>query len=92
MANGIAETMRAAQIFKFYAQEALRIEGVSVASVRAGVDVAITREPLGVVGLICPWNFPIAIPAWKMAPALGLWKYRRVQARRPGARHGLGPG
>ena len=70
LANGIAETMRAAQIFKFFAQEALRIEGVSVASVRAGVDVAITREPLGVVGLICPWNFPIAIPAWKMAPAL----------------------
>jgi alpha-ketoglutaric semialdehyde dehydrogenase len=70
LANGIAETMRAAQIFKFYAQEALRIEGVSVASVRVGVDVAITREPLGVVGLICPWNFPIAIPAWKMAPAL----------------------
>ena len=70
LANGIAEAMRAAQIFKFYAQEALRIEGVSVASVRAGVDVAITREPLGVVGLICPWNFPIAIPAWKMAPAL----------------------
>ena len=70
LANGIAETMRAAQIFKFFAQEALRIEGVSVASVRAGVDVAITREPLGVVGIICPWNFPIAIPAWKMAPAL----------------------
>ena len=70
LANGIAETMRAAQIFKFFAQEALRIEGVAVASVRPGVDVPITREPLGVVGLICPWNFPIAIPAWKMAPAL----------------------
>ena len=70
LANGIAETMRAAQIFKFFAQEALRIEGVLVASVRAGVDVAITREPVGVVGIICPWNFPIAIPAWKMAPAL----------------------
>lgn len=70
LGNGIAETMRAAQIFKFYAQEALRVEGVLVASVRAGVDVAITREPLGVVGLICPWNFPIAIPAWKIAPAL----------------------
>jgi aldehyde dehydrogenase (NAD+) len=38
--------------------------------VRPGVDVMLTREPLGVVGLICPWNFPIAIPAWKMAPAL----------------------
>jgi alpha-ketoglutaric semialdehyde dehydrogenase len=70
LANGIAETTRAAQIFKFYAQEALRIEGVSLPSVRAGVEVAVTREPLGVVGLICPWNFPIAIPAWKMAPAL----------------------
>lgn len=70
LANGIAETMRAAQIFKFYAQEALRIEGVAIASVRPGVEVTITREALGVVGLICPWNFPIAIPAWKMAPAL----------------------
>ncbi len=61
--------MRAAQIFKFFAQEALRVEGVAISSVRPGVDVMLTREPLGVVGLICPWNFPIAIPAWKMAPA-----------------------
>jgi aldehyde dehydrogenase (NAD+) len=70
LANGIAEMMRAGQIFKFFAQEALRVEGVALPSVRPGVDVAITREPVGVVGLICPWNFPIAIPAWKMAPAL----------------------
>ena len=70
LANGIAETTRAAQIFKFFAQEALRTEGVALASVRPGVEVLITREALGVVGLICPWNFPIAIPAWKMAPAL----------------------
>jgi alpha-ketoglutaric semialdehyde dehydrogenase len=69
-ANGIAETMRAAQIFKFFAQETLRVEGTHVASVRPNVDVTITREAVGVVGLICPWNFPIAIPAWKMAPAL----------------------
>ena len=69
-ANGVAETMRAAQIFKFFAQETLRIEGTHVASVRPGVDVTITREAVGVVGLICPWNFPIAIPAWKIAPAL----------------------
>ncbi len=62
--------MRAAQIFKFFAQEALRVDGVAVPSVRPGVDITITREPVGVVGLICPWNFPIAIPAWKMAPAL----------------------
>jgi aldehyde dehydrogenase (NAD+) len=70
LSNGIAETMRAAQIFKFFAQEALRQEGVAIPSVRPGVEVTITREPLGVVGLITPWNFPIAIPAWKMAPAL----------------------
>jgi alpha-ketoglutaric semialdehyde dehydrogenase len=70
LSNGIAETMRAAQIFKFFAQETLRTEGVAVSSIRPGVDVLITREALGVVGLICPWNFPIAIPAWKMAPAL----------------------
>jgi alpha-ketoglutaric semialdehyde dehydrogenase len=69
-ANGIAETMRAAQIFKFFAQETLRVEGVHVASVRPSVDVTIMREAVGVVGLICPWNFPIAIPAWKIAPAL----------------------
>ncbi len=68
--NGIAETMRAAQIFKFFAQEALRVEGSHVASVRPNVDVTVTREAVGVVGLICPWNFPIAIPAWKIAPAL----------------------
>lgn len=68
--NGVAEVTRAAQIFKFFAQEALRQEGVALASVRPGVDVMVTREPVGVVGLICPWNFPIAIPAWKMAPAL----------------------
>ncbi len=70
LSNGIAETMRAAQIFKFFAQEALRVEGVAISSIRPDVDVTITREALGVVGLICPWNFPIAIPAWKMAPAL----------------------
>ena len=68
--NGVGEVTRAAQIFKFFAQETLRQEGVSLASVRPGVDIAVTREPVGVVGLICPWNFPIAIPAWKMAPAL----------------------
>ena len=39
-------------------------------SVRPGIEVEITREPVGVVGLITPWNFPIAIPAWKIAPAL----------------------
>ena len=68
--EGIGETVRAGHIFKFFAGEALRLYGEKVPSVRPGVDVEITREPIGVVGLISPWNFPIAIPAWKIAPAL----------------------
>jgi aldehyde dehydrogenase (NAD+) len=68
--EGIGETVRAGQIFKFFAGEALRLSGEKLPSVRPGVDVEITREPVGVVGLITPWNFPIAIPAWKIAPAL----------------------
>ena len=70
LAEGIGETVRAGQIFKFFAGEALRLSGEKLPSVRPGVDVEITREPVGVVGLITPWNFPIAIPAWKIAPAL----------------------
>ena len=69
-AEGIGEVQRAAQILRFFAGEALRIPGEHVRSVRPGVDVDILREPLGVVGVITPWNFPIAIPAWKLAPAL----------------------
>ena len=68
--EAIGEVVRAGNIFKFFAGEALRIGGDVVASVRPGVGVEVTREPVGVVGLITPWNFPIAIPAWKMAPAL----------------------
>lgn len=68
--EGIGEVVRAGRVFKFFAGEALRITGDRLASVRAGVDVEIVREPEGVVGLITPWNFPIAIPAWKIAPAL----------------------
>ena len=70
LAEGMGETIRAAQIFKFFAGEALRVRGEKVASVRPGVEVEIAREALGVIGLITPWNFPIAIPAWKIAPAL----------------------
>jgi alpha-ketoglutaric semialdehyde dehydrogenase len=68
--EGIGETTRAAQIFDFFAGEALRLAGETLASVRPGVGVDVTREAVGVVGLIAPWNFPIAIPAWKIAPAL----------------------
>lgn len=68
--EGIGEVTRAGQIFHFFAGECLRIAGEKLPSVRPFVDVEITREPVGVVGLITPWNFPIAIPAWKIAPAL----------------------
>ena len=70
LAEGIGETIRAGQIFDFFAGEALRLSGESVPSVRPGVGVEVTREAVGVVGIITPWNFPIAIPAWKIAPAL----------------------
>ena len=68
--EAIGEAGRAGYIFKFFAGEALRQQGDALASVRPGVAVEVTREPVGVVGLITPWNFPIAIPAWKLAPAL----------------------
>jgi len=70
LAEGVGEVERAGHIFKFFAGEAIRITGARLDSVRAGVDVEITREPVGVVGIITPWNFPMAIPAWKIAPAL----------------------
>jgi alpha-ketoglutaric semialdehyde dehydrogenase len=68
--EAVGETVRAGQIFLFFAGEALRLAGEKSPSVRPNIDVEITREPLGVVGVITPWNFPIAIPAWKIAPAL----------------------
>ena len=68
--EGIGEVVRAGRIFKFFAGECLRLSGETIQSTRPGIQVEITREPVGVVGLITPWNFPIAIPAWKIAPAL----------------------
>lgn len=70
IADGVGEVARAGAIFKFFAGEALRLGGEKIPSVRPGVEVEIAREPVGVVGIITPWNFPIAIPAWKIAPAL----------------------
>ncbi|HVY20176.1 MAG TPA: aldehyde dehydrogenase family protein [Bauldia sp.] len=70
LAEGIGETVRAGQIFDFFAGECLRLTGESVPSVRPGIEVNMTREAVGVVGIITPWNFPIAIPSWKIAPAL----------------------
>ncbi|RKR31295.1 MULTISPECIES: aldehyde dehydrogenase family protein [Paraburkholderia] len=68
--EGIGEVTRAGQIFKFFAGEVVRQRGEHLDSVRPGVTVDIAREAVGVVGIIAPWNFPIAIPAWKIAPAL----------------------
>jgi aldehyde dehydrogenase (NAD+) len=68
--EGTGEVMRAARIFKYFAGEALRLHGQNLASTRPGVEVQTYRQPVGVFGLIAPWNFPIAIPAWKAAPAL----------------------
>lgn len=70
ISEGIGEVKRAGQYFQYFGAECLRLFGQTIASTRPGFQVEITREPLGVVGIISPWNFPIAIPAWKVAPAL----------------------
>jgi alpha-ketoglutaric semialdehyde dehydrogenase len=64
------EVLRAAQILKYFSGVALQPHGQALDSVRPGIDITVTREPVGVVSVITPWNFPIAIPAWKIAPAL----------------------
>ncbi|MFV8241860.1 aldehyde dehydrogenase family protein [Mycolicibacterium peregrinum] len=69
-AEGIGEVRRAAQILRYYGNEGDRQAGEIYSSPRAGEQILITRKPLGVVGVITPFNFPIAIPAWKIAPAL----------------------
>src|SRR5690606_9319311 len=68
--EAVGEVLRAAQIFDFFSGETLRLAGEKLPSTRPGIDVELTREPVGVVSIITPWNFPIAIPAWKIAPAL----------------------
>jgi acyl-CoA reductase-like NAD-dependent aldehyde dehydrogenase len=64
------ETLRAAQIFEFFAGEGRRLGGRAFPADGPGTFLYTLREPLGVVALVTPWNFPIAIPAWKLAPAL----------------------
>jgi acyl-CoA reductase-like NAD-dependent aldehyde dehydrogenase len=68
--EGVGEVTRAGQIFRFFAGEVVRMAGEKLPSIRPGVEIEVTREPIGVIGIITPWNFPIAIPAWKIAPAL----------------------
>jgi acyl-CoA reductase-like NAD-dependent aldehyde dehydrogenase len=79
LAEGVGEVYRSGQFFTYFAAEVLRIIGDTADSVRAGVEIMVAREPLGVVGVISPWNFPMATAAWKIAPALAfgnavIWK------------------
>lgn len=68
--EAVAEALRAAQIFKYFAGEALRSGGETLDSVRPGVQVDVTREPVGVVALITSWSAPLSAAARKIAPAL----------------------
>ena len=70
LAEGVGEVARAGRIFKYFAGEALRRHGRNLESVRPGVEIQTYRQAVGVFALVTPWNFPIAIPAWKAAPAL----------------------
>lgn len=70
LADGIGEVTRSAQLFRFYAGEVLRLAGERLPSIRAGVEVEVMPEPVGVIGLITPWNYPSSVPANKIAPAL----------------------
>ena len=70
LAEGVGETYRSGQFFHYYAAEVLRQMGETADSVRPGVEIQTHREPVGVVGIITPWNFPTATGAWKIAPAL----------------------
>jgi aldehyde dehydrogenase (NAD+) len=79
------EVLRAARIFDFFAGETLRNVGERYASTRPGALVELDYAPVGVVAAITPWNFPIAIPAWKIAPAIAfgnavLWKPSEISS------------
>jgi aldehyde dehydrogenase (NAD+) len=77
--EAVAETRRAVAILRYYAGQTLEPDGDTYPSHSASTLLYARREPLGVVVAITPWNFPIAIPAWKIAPALAygntvVWK------------------
>ncbi len=79
LAEGKGEIHRAGQFFTYYAAETLRQIGDNADSVRDGIEIDVRREPIGVVAIISPWNFPTATASWKIAPALAfgntiLWK------------------
>lgn len=70
LAEAKGETTRAVRILEYFGGEGARLSGQTIPSERPRVFMYTIRQPIGVVALIAPWNFPIAIPAWKMAPAL----------------------
>jgi acyl-CoA reductase-like NAD-dependent aldehyde dehydrogenase len=77
--EGFGEMYRSGQFFTYYAAEVLRQMGEVCDSVRPGIEVEARREPVGVVAIVTPWNFPMACAAWKIAPALAygnsvIWK------------------
>ncbi|MGB0584844.1 MAG: aldehyde dehydrogenase family protein, partial [Candidatus Puniceispirillaceae bacterium] len=79
LAEGVGEIYRAGQFFTYYAAEVLRQIGDTADSVRDGIEIDVRREPVGVVAIISPWNFPTATAVWKIAPALAfgnavIWK------------------
>ncbi len=79
LAEGRGEVYRAGQFFTYYAAEVLRQLGENADSVRPGIEIDVRREPMGVVAVISPWNFPVATASWKIAPALAfgnavIWK------------------
>lgn len=83
LAEGKGEVYRAGQFFTYYAAEVLRNQGDLSESVRLGIEIDVRREPVGVVAIVSPWNFPVATPAWKIAPALAfgnaiVWKPANV--------------
>jgi aldehyde dehydrogenase (NAD+) len=79
LVEAVGETRRAAAILRYYAGQTLEPDGETYPSHSALTFLYARREPLGVVTAITPWNFPIAIPAWKIAPAIAfgntvVWK------------------
>lgn len=91
LAEGVGEVYRAGQFFTYYAGEVLRQIGDFVQSVRLGVEIDVRRQPVGVVAIISPWNFPIATASWKIAPALAfgnavVWKPANIT---PASAHAL---
>src|SRR5450755_441603 len=79
LVEGIGETKRAAAILRYYASLTLAADGQTYPSLSAKTFLFARREPIGVVTAITPWNFPIAIPAWKIAPALAYGVFDTVR-------------